>query len=335
MAGLMGVAEMEMEMEMEMDAGPSIPLPLASPVVRPIGVSPVSQPGRPDQWYRGNKWPPASRPAGADGLLGVPELTNEWKNGDSAARLSAKNVQWPLPLKRQWAAQFYSIAVLGEFVSVNVGKEREPKWDSIDLTTEFPEDVTAELQQLVRLIDYRANVLSEALAQRNGIDNYFRGILSFTQSSHPCTFGLMQIALHVGEFQVMHYKYKFDRPRASQLCPWLMPPIEVPGHASYPSGHATQAHLVALILGEVMPPPVVGPGRPLRLLAHRVARNREVLGLHYPSDSRAGAKLARESYPLLLECPTVKVMRKTARREWGCDENDNPDRTALNIRGLG
>ena len=42
MAGLMGVAEMEMEMEMEMDASPSVPFPVASPVVRPIGVSPVN-----------------------------------------------------------------------------------------------------------------------------------------------------------------------------------------------------------------------------------------------------------------------------------------------------
>ena len=224
--------------------------------------------------------------------------------------------------------------MLAEFVSVNVGEDQKPRWDNIDLTAEFPKDIMTELQELERLIDYRPNILSEALAQRNGIDNYFRGVLSFTQSSHPSTFGLMQIALHVGEFQVMHYKYKFDRPRASQLCPWLMPPIEVPGHASYPSGHSTQAHLVALILGEVMPLRLIGPQKPLRLLAERIARNREVLGLHYPSDSRAGAKLAKESHRLLLECPTVKVMRKTARREWGCNENDNLERTTHNMEGL-
>ena len=73
MAGLMGVAEMEMEMEMEMDAGPSTPLPAAFSVIRPIGVSPVSQPDKPDEWYRGNKWPPAHTPEGANDLLAVPE----------------------------------------------------------------------------------------------------------------------------------------------------------------------------------------------------------------------------------------------------------------------
>ena len=193
-------------MEMEMDAGPSTPLPAASPVIRPIGVSPVSQPDKPDEWYRGIKRPSAHHPEGANDLLAVPEeLTIAWKNGNSAARLSADNAQWPLPSKRQWASKFYSIAVLGEFVCA---KSDDLRWYNIELNEALPKepkDVNEEIRQLVRLIDCRANILSEALAQRNGIDDYFRGILSFAQSSYPCTFGLMQIALHVGEFQVMHY----------------------------------------------------------------------------------------------------------------------------------
>ena len=124
----------------------------------------------------------------------------------------------------------------------------------------------------------------------------------------------MQIALRVGEFQCMHYKYKFDRIRPSRLCPWLMPPIEVPGHASYPSGHSTQSHLVALILSQVLP--LAGGSNPLPLLAKRIARNREVLGLHYPSDSKAGRILAVASYLLLRCCPTVTVMIEAAKREW-------------------
>jgi hypothetical protein len=336
MARTVSLTEMEMEMEMEMDAGPSTPFPLASPVVRPTGVSPVvaSEPG---DWYRGNKWPPAHREEDREPKKwALPDKrTIEW-----VARFlpeAKRDGQEPLP-DRQWTSQFYSIALLGEFIHVSI--EIDPKkehgqqsmsinkecltWDSIDLQPKlFLPDVaenanngraTTELRELIRLIDYRPGVLSEALAQRNGIDNYFRGIFTFTASSHPRTFGLMQIVLRVGESQVMYYKYKFNRPRPSQLCPVLMPPIEVPGHASYPSGHATQAHLVALILSEVLPRPAK---LPLRLLAERIARNREVLGLHYPSDSRAGAKLAEASFRLLLKCPTVQAMLKAARQEWG------------------
>jgi len=57
----------------------------------------------------------------------------------------------------------------------------------------------------------------------------------------------------------MHYKYNpgapqnLPRPRASQLSPSLMPPVDVPGHASYPSRHATESYLLAGILGDVLP----------------------------------------------------------------------------------
>jgi hypothetical protein len=331
MAGTVSLTEMEMEMEMEMDAGPSTPFPLASPVVRPIGVSPVvaSEPG---DWYRGNKWPPADHPEVIRDLRVVPEqLRVKREEGGTGSQSGGDPSE--KPPERQWTSNFYSIAVVAEFVGASVDltklkpEERKRlgdinkehlKWDTIDLP-DYPneEHTNEELKELVRLIDYRPNVLSEALAQRDGIDDYFRGILSFTPSSHPRTFGLMQIALRVGEFQVMHYKYKFNRMRPSHLCPWLMPPIEVPGHASYPSGHATQSHLVALILGEVMPEPLAGRSKPLWLLAKRIARNREVLGLHYPSDSIAGTMLAQASFRLLRKCGTVRAMSEAAAQEWG------------------
>jgi hypothetical protein len=114
-----------------------------------------------------------------------------------------------------------------------------------------------------------------------------------------------------------------------------MPPIEVPGHASYPSGHSTQSHLVALILGEVMPQPPAGQPNPLGLLAERIARNREVMGLHYPSDSRAGAKLAKESFLLLRECKTLRAMIREARGEWGRAVENDLAATIGNVKGLG
>jgi len=111
----------------------------------------------------------------------------------------------------------------------------------------------------------------------------------------------MEIARRIGQFQAMHYKLVFNRERPSQLSPALLPPIEVPGMASFPSGHATESYLIAMCLALVMPaaastqpPPTSVPtppppppplGSPLERMAQRIARNREVLGLHYPSDS--------------------------------------------------
>jgi membrane-associated phospholipid phosphatase len=140
-----------------------------------------------------------------------------------------------------------------------------------------------------------------------------------------------------------------NRPRPSQLSAALMPPIAVPGHASYPSGHSTQSHLLSGLLAQVMPPAVTQPlpmlagspppapippvltGKPvppappaatwdtsfLGRLAERVSRNREVLGLHYPSDSFAGVIIAKQSLPLLLQCPILQhTLLPRAQAEW-------------------
>ena len=79
----------------------------------------------------------------------------------------------------------------------------------------------------------------------------------------------------------MHYKAKpaYRRARPSQLCPSLMPFDRVPGHASFPSGHAVEAYMLAGMLTKVMPNGAAGP---LNRIAERVARNREVLGLRLP-----------------------------------------------------
>jgi hypothetical protein len=55
-------------------------------------------------------------------------------------------------------------------------------------------------------------------------------------------------------------------------------------------------------------------------MAERVARLREVIGVHYPSDSEAGLRLAVQALPILLACPLVGTAGTgalaRARAEW-------------------
>jgi hypothetical protein len=51
-------------------------------------------------------------------------------------------------------------------------------------------------------------------------------------------------------------------------------------------------------------------------MAQRIARNREVLGLHYPSDSQAGKDLAEFTFPLLMACDQVSGILAAAQDEW-------------------
>jgi membrane-associated phospholipid phosphatase len=134
--------------------------------------------------------------------------------------------------------------------------------------------------------------------------SYFMTLLTANPSSHGATYRLLNVANLVGLFLVQHFKEKFKWPRPSQICPALLPPIAVPGHASYPSGHATQAHLMAFCLKEVIGPankPVVGPT--IEALADRITKNRELAGVHYPMDGIAGKALAEAAFNLLMAMP--------------------------------
>lgn len=189
------------------------------------------------------------------------------------------------------------------------------RWDGIDIGAVPDATATeAEINELIALMEYRPGIMAEAMTQCDDVLAYWRGILSFGQVSHPATYDLAYIALRVAEFQAMHYKYKFNRIRPSAVSPVLMPPIDPPGHAAYPSGHATEAYLMAHVLGDVMPENM---REPLKRMAQRIARNREVIGVHYPSDSEAGRKLAEGSFPLLAACRTYGELLPAARAEWG------------------
>jgi hypothetical protein len=190
-------------------------------------------------------------------------------------------------------------------------------------------NVPDELDELQRLAEYRPEVLSEAIAQMNDFSGYWGGLLMFSAASHPWTFRLVKTAIVAGEFVAMHYKRDNKRARPSQLSPTLMPPIAVPGHASYPSGHATQAYLTAMVLAKVMPTVVTATLAPLATaivgtaadnlldrLAERIARNREVLGVHYRSDSKAGHDLAASTLDVLMQCPLVTYAIARATIEW-------------------
>jgi membrane-associated phospholipid phosphatase len=222
-----------------------------------------------------------------------------------------------------WDATLYAIGVLGEFVQV-----AGATWPTVTAVAAPPgaAAVVGELDDLARLSEYRPEVMSEALAQMTDPVGYWAGLLMFSPNSHPWTFRLACVGIVVGEFVAMYWKYHWKRPRPSQLSPALIPPIAVPGHASYPSGHATQSYLVSLLLAGDLPTHPVMPsqvsmslnptstatsGTPadslLDRLAERVARHREVLGVHYRSDSEAGRHLAIATFSLLRQCSSLNT----------------------------
>ena len=72
-------------------------------------------------------------------------------------------------------------------------------------------------------------------------------------------------------------------------------------------------YLLSALMKEAMP---VATHAGIDALAERAARNREVLGLHYPSDSAAGKELALRSLAIVKAAPALNALIQAAKGEW-------------------
>lgn len=97
-----------------------------------------------------------------------------------------------------------------------------------------------------------------------------------------------QDAVHI----ILVLKNKFNRIRPSYINSDIKPVISVPQNSSYPGGHAAQAYLIALYLSKKNPKYT----EQLFQYVFQIGINREIAGLHYPSDTSAGYILAKNIY---------------------------------------
>ncbi len=247
---------------------------------------------------------------------------NAWKPvsaGKDLSELALMPIKvWP---QRGWSARWSAWLVLDEFAVTDwrCSIQLTP-WDS------SPAGQAAEIQHLIRAAqDERPDALGEIIAQNATYEDlmaYFLALLWITPDSHPKLNRLLHIAGLAGICAAMYFKQHpaaglNPRPRPSQLCPALMPPIDIPGHPSFPSGHATHAMLMAFCIEAALPAQERDAWRPLlHTLAGRIARNREIAGLHYPSDSHAGFELAGKVFDRLAEGPLFQAALNDAAQEW-------------------
>jgi len=99
---------------------------------------------------------------------------------------------------------------------------------------------------------------------------------------------------------ILRMKLKYNRPRPAALLDYhgvKISPKDLPmaRTPSYPSGHACQAKLIAMILSKKYPQ----YEKRFMSLSKEIAQNRVIAGVHFPSDSKAGWFLADEIYDKL------------------------------------
>ncbi len=177
-------------------------------------------------------------------------------------------------------------------------------------------EVRAELSTLMSYRDLRTpQEIKDILAERELSTLEFGGhmVTDYAdKKKFPATALLLEDSFHDVTVLTLQQKKKFDRVRPSALDPDLTTAIVVPGHPAYPSGHSTQMHFLAYVLGEL------APARKDEFIARadQVARNREIAGLHYPSDTRAGVLLAQQLFSIMMENPRFKKLLAAAKTEW-------------------
>jgi hypothetical protein len=183
------------------------------------------------------------------------------------------------------------------------------------------EDVPDAAKTRAELDDILAKQASAALATRHsdiveqatGLPAYLKRVVFADAERNPATSQIIDLAISFPRPLIMHFKHRYKRPRPTQLEPRIRPVVDCPHHAAYPSGHSTQLHLIALVLGDVTGRKEIGDA--MWSIADEVAENREYAGLHYQSDSLAGVQLAKGMLPFFKMLFAGEIGK--AKAEWG------------------
>lgn len=145
------------------------------------------------------------------------------------------------------------------------------------------------------------------LGQRNWIAVYFMHHIGLAPVQHRPLLDLMDAALNVVMLPIFTIKNTAQIPRPWVLEPRLDPPRIDKGplwHSSFPSGHATQAHACARLLGKLVGADANLQGN-LDQLAAVIAGNREKAWVHTALDSAAGRVIGNALGQWLHEAATV------------------------------
>lgn len=176
-------------------------------------------------------------------------------------------------------------------------------------------------------------VKSDAImAEATMLDFIILEALGRDQARHASLYSLLHVTFEVAAAASHLFKHLFVVPRPATLWGDIEPLIAAPGHASFPSGHATQAYAAVEVLEGIL---AAKAGARLADLARSVADNRVIAGVHYDFDSAAGEALGRAIGAWVVSCATGSKL-KSGRFDASSDEkasvseiNDAPKTQAL------
>jgi membrane-associated phospholipid phosphatase len=154
-----------------------------------------------------------------------------------------------------------------------------------------------QLGYLRTAADLRGDRLSEIRVQTGRILPFFAMVGHMSKSATPWSIAVASAVLRLCKTLEMPLKMGFNVARPVSMAYELQPVIQTPGHPAWPSGHATESFALATVLTRLFyqnsfdTVTAITSQNELMRHAARIAMNRTVAGMHFPTDSMAGAVL--------------------------------------------
>ncbi len=133
----------------------------------------------------------------------------------------------------------------------------------------------------------------------------------FNPTTLPQTTALFSRLWRDANWHVLALKYKYARIRPVVIDPRIKN-LQETDWAAFPSGHSSFSHILAYLYSELAPEFADVFLKDARDIAH----SREIIGVHYPSDSEAGRVFARQFVNRLLQDEKFKAEFAKVREEW-------------------
>ncbi|HUG09686.1 MAG TPA: phosphatase PAP2 family protein [Opitutaceae bacterium] len=138
--------------------------------------------------------------------------------------------------------------------------------------------------------------------------------------SLPLTSALLHRVWRDASYHVWALKFKYSRVRPVVLDSRIKN-LQETNWAAFPSGHASFSHILALLYSELAPEFSDIFLKDARDIAH----SREIIGVHYPSDSESGRVFAQQFVARLHANPEFAAEFEKVRAEWNSVRAASPD----------
>lgn len=209
-------------------------------------------------------------------------------------------------MKKSNIIRFLLIAIINlfflEYANAAHSFLKHEKVEEIQAGIAPPSDETQDIKQLKDIVAQRTPEMCEKASQQAAFSakNFYGpyvGIL--TEQQFSIVENLLRDVLWENDFYIIKYKFQHPMRQRPYLCD---PPVVMacPGDhlspgSSFPSGHASGARILALVLSEIFPQ--LTPK--LMKRSEELAKSRLILGVHFPSDIDAGFAVAEKVFSLM------------------------------------